>query len=164
MITLELATDRGLAELPVTPSLGIEIDETKKSDRMPSLWQSDIIDHSSGSLVHVFDRGFVGSDGPRWLYESVDERAWKRFRFKGAAQQDFLTLLRACVRESGSVWLLCDAQFGPTARVYQPQTLAQFLALYRRAGIRINSAVPIRARPSRRAPQCQLSTQTCRLV
>lgn len=144
MISLELTTNRGLAKLPVTASLGVEIDQARKSDRKPSLWQSKIIDPSSGPLVHIFDRGFVGSDGPRWLYEAVDERAWKRFRFKGAEEHDFLALLRNCLEQSGPVWLLSDAQFGPKARIYKPQTLAQFLALYRRAGIRINSAIPIR--------------------
>lgn len=143
MISLELATDLSIADLPLTPSLGIEIDEKRKSDRLPSLWQSDIIERSSGPLVHVFDKDFNGSDGSRWLYEAVDTRGWERFWFKEAEEQDFFALLTSCVEQSGSIWLLSDAQFGPEARVYQPQSLARFRALYRRAGIRINSAVPI---------------------
>lgn len=143
MISLELTTDSSLAELPATPTLGIEVDPTRKSDRMPSLWQSEVIDRASGPLVHIFDKGFVGSEGPRWLYEAVDTQRWERFRFRAAEEHDFLTLLECCVKHSGFVWLLSDAQSGPKARIYQPQTLAQFLALYRRAGIRINSAIQI---------------------
>jgi hypothetical protein len=144
MISLELATEGGVAELPITPSLGVETDPTGKSDRMPSLWQSGIIDRCSGPLVHIFDKGFVGSDGERWLYEAVDTQGWERFRFKDAEEQDFFAVLKTCL-EHGSVWLLADAQFGPKPRVYQPQTLARFVALYNQVGIRINSAVPIRS-------------------
>jgi len=143
MISLELATEASVAELPETPSLGIEIDQARKSDRGPSLWQSGIIDRSTGPLVHIFDKAFVGSETVRWLFEAVDTRGWERFRFKDAEEQDFFAVLKTCLGH-GSVWLLADAQFGPKARVNEPQTLARFLAYYRRAGIRINSAVLIR--------------------
>lgn len=145
MITLELLTDRVFTQLPSMPRLGVELDEIKKSDRGPSLWQKDIIDRSSGTLMHIFDKEFISSDGARWLYESVSEQGWKRFWFKGPEEHDFFDLLRACLSIAGPTWLLCDAQFGPSARVYRPHTSAQFQALYRRAGIRINSAMLIRA-------------------
>lgn len=144
MISLELASNGELAELPVTPSLGVEIDQERRSDREPSLWQERIIDEeSSGPLIHIFDSSFIGSNEQRWLYEAVDARAWERFRFKEKEESDFFAVLKSCVEQCGSVWLLTDAQFGPKARVYQSRSVAQFLSLYRRAGIRINSAMPI---------------------
>lgn len=145
MITLEVAINGPLRHVPEAHRLGIEIDPNRKSDRLPSLWQRPFIDSAPGVLVHIFDEGFIGSPGVRWLYESVKTEAWRRFRFKKPQEKEFFAVLSACLAESGSVWLLSDAQFGPEARIYQPHTLARFRALYSRAGIRINSAMPITA-------------------
>jgi hypothetical protein len=145
MITLEVATSRPFPHVPETRRLGIEIDPNKKSDRLPSLWQRQIINSATGVLVHIFDEDFIGSPGVRWLYDSVDTEGWRRFRFKKAQENEFLDLVSTCVSDTGLIWLLCDAQFGPDARIFQPHSLARFRALYRRAGIRINSAIPITA-------------------
>jgi hypothetical protein len=142
MITLEVATERSLETLPKIQSLGIELDRTKKSDRMPSLWQK-IITNSQGDLIHIFDRKFAETDGPRWLYESIHDNEWKRFRFKKRAEKEFIELIQQCLSVAKSLWLLSDAQFGPPPLIYRSHTFRQFLSLYRSHGIRLNSALPI---------------------
>ena len=144
MITLEILTNQQLEmDHLQDSSLGIEIDATNKSDRYPSLWQENIINSASGLLIHIFDREFYAKDGPRWLYEAVTERGWERFWFKDPEESDFFGLLTECISKAALTWLLCDAQFGPRSFIYKPHSMAQFGALYKRAGIRINSAMPL---------------------
>lgn len=147
MITLEILIENSASQICAEKvSLGFEVGHDMVSDRMPSIWQNWISDQKGGVLLHLFDRTFSDQKTSRWLYEDVDsDDQWKRFFFKSELEVDFFDLIQICLEHSGSgqVWLMCDAQFGPSPLTYSGKTFEQFKDLYRRFGIRINSAMPI---------------------
>jgi hypothetical protein len=139
--------------------LGLVVDTKLVSDRSPSLWQAPIIDGKSGLLIHVIDRGFVGSTGCRWLFEDVvlheDSRGniWRRFSFVDELEKDFIALVERSVRCSGpgAAWVMMDAQFAPSAKLHRPKSLPKFFSQYRRFGLKLNSAALVYDKKARGA-------------
>lgn len=150
MISLEILIENPIEPLPLGAiAIGHEMDYSLKSDRSPSLWQNVIINNYPVShLIHLFDRSFKGTKGPRWLYDDITEKEWKRFRFLDKLEDDFCRLIRIAVGGSkvGRVWIMADAQYGPAPKLYSDQSEAAFLTYYLRFGLRLNSAIRVTGR------------------
>lgn len=146
MITFEIAFEMGDAALHLPDSrIGLEVDDSMKSDKSPSTWESDIFSRLSGKIIHIFDRKFIGLDGYRALYDDIiDERG--RIRFKERDNADFFAIVESCLRSSkgGKVYICTDIQFGPSKKLYKPISLNKFISQYLRFGIRLNSCVEVR--------------------
>ncbi len=147
MITLEILVDHVTSDIDVASlTMGCVIDFTMKSDRLPSLWQEEIINtHKNPVLIHVIDRYFAGSDGMRWLWDDIEEENWRRFRFIKELEGDFENLVIQSIAASatGRIWVMTDAQFGPDKKVLRPRREAAYLSYYRKFGLRLNSAIQL---------------------
>jgi hypothetical protein len=145
MITLEILIEEPKnIVIPSDISIGYEIDRRLISDRSPSLWQNKIInEHTSATLIHIFDRGFKNSKAGRWLYEDIVDKKWARFRFVKELEADFCHLIDFALSDSDTkrIWVMSDAQFGPSPKLYSRKCEAAFLSYYQRFGIRLNSAI-----------------------
>lgn len=147
MITLELLvlSSQPAALRALGSHLGLEVDPSNISDRSPSLWQKEIIDKNQGTLIHVFDRGFIGVQEHRWLHEDVVDEDWESFKFSYELEVPFLKLLLSCINSSQQkkIWLMTDAQFGPDKKIIAPQTYLDFRDTYSKSGMPINAATLI---------------------
>lgn len=144
MISLELLVP-GPSFEPEAGPIAFSVEAGGMSDRSPSLWNSLIETVEPRTVVHLYDRGFIGNERHRWLYGDIEEDRWRTFRFVEPLDASLFRLVAeaAAQSEGGVVWVLADAQFGPRPMTYAPKSLNQFVSHYRRHGLRINSAMPV---------------------
>lgn len=145
MITLEIAFNSyGLADGFHSHVIGMEFCKEMKSDRSPSLWEDVIFSKLSGTMVHIFDRAFLGKPGYRAIFDDIDDNV-DFIKFHKLFMDEFDRLIEFCISKSndGSIFVCSDCQFGPDASTYETNS-REFLKTVRAQGIRVNSCAHIK--------------------
>ncbi len=145
MITLEIVFSANVIGFsPPVSSIGMESDDSMKSDKSPSRWEQKVFSPMSGKIVHIFDRKFVGCRGYRALYDDIIDEG-DRIEFKSPMKEEFIELIKYCLDLSsdGRLFLCADMQYGPIEKMYKPISFSKFVARFMRFGIRNNSCVEV---------------------
>ncbi|MDZ4306529.1 hypothetical protein [Allopontixanthobacter sp.] len=147
MITLEIVFN---SSIPIATfsgeHLGIEFSSEIKSDKSPSLWEDELYSKIDGSIVHIFDREFIGKPGYRALFEDIVDGP-PLIKFDGPTLREFEMLTRFCLENSsdGSIFVCADYQFGPPPAKMIKAQLYDFLQNLGSQGIRVNSCTEVHA-------------------